>query len=89
MSKTYTIESEFVVPESMERENIEHVLERFYDDLRETDRFLDATVSPTEEIDPDERERLLTMVALLTEQDISYGIETVKSLDDRESFNRE
>lgn len=82
MTRTFTIESEFVVPDTMERDNVEHVLERFYDDLRETDRFIDASVNVSGQMDTDERERLLTMIALLDDDAIEKSIESIEVIGD-------
>lgn len=82
MTRTFTIESEFVVPDTMERDNVEHVLERFYDDLRETDRFIDASVNVSGQMDTDERERLLTMLALLDDDAIEKSIESIEVIGD-------
>lgn len=87
MTRTFTIESEFVVPDTMGRDNVEQVLERFYDDLRETDRFIDASVNVSGQMDTDERERLLTMLALLDDDAIEQSIESVETIGDIDDGN--
>lgn len=82
MSQEITVESKFIIPDDMRREDVEVVLKQLYDDLRRTDRFIDARVLVEKEIESDEAERLLDMLASIDEDLLESTQETIDSLSD-------
>jgi hypothetical protein len=44
MSNKYSLETQFIVPDEMDEENVRHVLSQFFGDLVRTERFIDARI---------------------------------------------
>lgn len=82
MSNTYTLTSTFVVPNDVKEENIRLVLNEFYGDLVETERFIDARIVDSESLDQAERQRLFEMLSDLDEEAVATSIEFTSQLDE-------
>lgn len=70
MTNKVTLETEFVVPDDMDKENVRHVLSQFFGDLMRTDRFVDARIVEDNSMDEAEEERLLEMLDGIDESDL-------------------
>jgi F0F1-type ATP synthase delta subunit len=80
MSETYRYEVEFVVPDGVDGENIELVMNEYFGDLVETDRFIDARIITESTLSDEEKERLRRMVDNTLEEDIERAADLVRAL---------
>lgn len=70
MTNKFTFETEFVVPDDMDDDNVRHVLSQFFGDLIRTDRFVDARIVEDTSMDEADKERLLDMLAAIEDDDL-------------------
>lgn len=70
MTEKVTFETEFVVPDDMDEENVRHVLSQFFGDLIRTDRFVDARIVEESELDESEKERAISLLSNVEEDDL-------------------
>jgi len=70
MSNKVTLETEFVVPDDMDEDNVRHVLSQFFGDLIRTDRFIDARIVEDASLDEAEKERALDMLSSIDDGDL-------------------
>lgn len=70
MTHKVHLETEFIVPDDMDEENVKHVLDQFFGDLIRTDRFLDARIVEESGLDEAERARLIEMMEKVDGEDL-------------------
>lgn len=70
MSHEIEVECRFVVPDDMDRSNIEHVVGQFFADIERTDRFKVAEIIDKAGMDDDSKDRLVTMLSSIDDENI-------------------
>lgn len=82
MSNSYTVEVEFVTPDDVGKDNVEHVLGQFLADLERTDRFTVARIVEEKSLDEGEVERLLELLSNVEDADIDSVERALSTLED-------
>jgi hypothetical protein len=70
MTHKVKLETEFIIPDDMDEENVRHVLDQFFVDLIKTDRFVDARIVSDSSLDETEEKRLVELLTEVNEGDL-------------------
>lgn len=70
MAHKVSLQTEFKIPDDMGEENVRNILNEFFGDLCETDRFITADIVDDPSLDESESDRLLKMLSNIEDDDL-------------------
>lgn len=82
MSKKYSMDVEFVVPDEMDKENVRHVVSQFFGDLVRTDRFIDARIVEDSSMDEAQEQSLLRQLEAADEKAVRARLKLLRMLSE-------
>lgn len=71
----------FVTPDEVKEENVLFVLQEYFGDLVQTDRFIDASVEKGSDLDDSEEKRLREMLSDISEEEFEDVAAFMEELD--------
>lgn len=86
MTNEYEFGVRFVVPDNVERDNVRDILQEFFGDIEQTDRFVKARVETEDSISMDEHEKedFMQLLEYVERGDLDAAVSVIEELQEDE-----